>query len=123
MARNVLGEPLAPCSMDPLTGWFRNGLCETGRDDVGLHCVCVVMTDAFLAYSRNQGNDLSTPNPAFGFPGLTAGDRWCLCVQRWKQAWQDGAAPDVVLESTHMSTLEFVDLEVLERHRAATHLD
>ncbi|MDF1701349.1 MAG: DUF2237 domain-containing protein [Planctomycetota bacterium] len=118
MARNVLGEPLVPCSTEPMTGWFRNGLCETGRGDVGLHCVCVIVTDAFLDYSRARGNDLSTPNPAFDFPGLQAGDQWCLCVRRWQEAWQDGAAPAVVLESTHMTTLEFVDLEDLQKHAA-----
>jgi uncharacterized protein (DUF2237 family) len=119
MARNVLGTPLATCSTDPLTGWYRNGLCETGRDDVGLHCVCVRVTEDFLMYSKASGNDLSTPNLEFGFPGLTPGDRWCLCVQRWKQAWEDGAAPEVVLESTHMSTLEFIDLEVLQEYGVA----
>lgn len=118
MARNVLGEPLVPCSTEPMTGWFRNGLCETGRGDVGLHCVCVIVTDTFLDYSRARGNDLSTPNPAFDFPGLQAGDQWCLCVRRWQEAWQDGAAPAVVLESTHMTTLEFVDLEDLQKHAA-----
>ena len=116
MAKNVLGEDLAPCSFDPLTGWFRNGLCETGKGDHGLHCVCAVMTDEFLEYSRSQGNDLITPNPGFGFPGLKAGDAWCLCVSRWKEALEIGLAPPVVLESTHISTLEFVDLADLERH-------
>ncbi len=117
MAKNVLGEDLVPCSMDPLTGWFRNGLCETGRGDDGLHCVCTAMTAEFLAFSRSRGNDLPTPAPEFGFPGLKPGDRWCLCVRRWQEAHEAGMAPRVVLESTHISTLEFVDLEVLEAHR------
>ena len=116
MAKNVLGEDLETCSRDPLTGWFRNGLCETGAGDHGLHCVCAVMTDAFLDFSRARGNDLSTPAPQYGFPGLKAGDRWCLCVSRWKEAFEAGVAPQVVLASTHVSTLEFVDLEDLERH-------
>lgn len=116
MAKNVFGEELEPCSMDPLTGWFRNGLCETGRDDHGLHCVCAEVTAEFLAFSRSRGNDLSSPAPEFGFPGLQPGDRWCLCIQRWKEAYEAGVAPRVVLESTHISTLEFVDLEVLQAH-------
>lgn len=116
MAKNVFGEELKPCSMDPLTGWFRNGLCETGRDDHGLHCVCAEVTAEFLAFSRSRGNDLSSPAPEFGFPGLQPGDRWCLCIQRWKEAYEAGVAPRVVLESTHISTLEFVDLEVLQAH-------
>ena len=116
MAKNVLGEDLAPCSMDPLTGWFRNGRCETGRGDEGLHCVCVVATAEFLAFSRSRGNDLSTPHPGYGFPGLSPGDRWCLCIRRWQEAYEAGMAPQVVLESTHIATLEFVDLEVLQAH-------
>ena len=116
MAKNVLGEDLVPCSMDPLTGWFRNGKCETGRGDVGLHCVCAVVTADFLAFSRSRGNDLSTPAPQYGFPGLEPGDRWCLCVKRWQEAYEAGMAPQVVLESTHIATLEFVDLEVLQAH-------
>ncbi len=118
MARNVLGTPLAVCSVRPLTGFYRNGRCETGRDDVGLHCVCVVATDEFLAFSAARGNDLSTPNPAYAFPGLQAGDRWCLCILRWKEALEAGRAPPVVLEATHISTLEFVALEDLRRHAA-----
>ena len=116
MAKNVLGSDLVSCSTDPMTGWYRNGLCETGDGDVGLHCVCAVMTDGFLAFTRSRGNDLSTPNPAYGFPGLRPGDRWCLCVLRWKEALEAGVAPPVVLESTHMATLEFVDLDVLQAH-------
>ncbi len=116
MARNVLGTPLSICSNKPLTGFYRNGRCETGREDVGLHCVCIVATDEFLAFSASRGNDLSTPNPAYAFPGVKAGDRWCLCILRWKEALEAGRAPQVVLEATHISTLEFVSLEDLKRH-------
>ena len=116
MAKNVRGGDLETCSTDPMTGWFRNGRCETGSGDTGLHCVCAVMTDDFLAFSREQGNDLSTPMPEFGFPGLRAGDRWCLCVTRWKEALLAECAPAVVLDATHISALEFVDRADLERH-------
>jgi uncharacterized protein (DUF2237 family) len=119
MARNVLGTPLAVCSTDPMTGWHRNGKCETGRNDVGLHCVCIVATEAFLRFSREHGNDLSTPDPRSAFPGLKAGDRWCLCVRRWQEAAAAGMAPAVVLEATHISTLEFVGLEELQEHAAS----
>ena len=95
-ARNVLGGELAPCSMDPLTGFYRNGCCETGPHDLGLHTVCAVMTDDFLAFSKARGNDLSTPRPDLAFPGLKAGDRWCLCASRWAEALEAGAAPPVV---------------------------
>lgn len=115
-AKNVLGTELQTCSNDPLTGFYRTGCCETGPEDLGLHLVCTVMTDDFLEFSRLAGNDLSTPMPEYGFPGLTAGDRWCLCVARWKQAFEVGAAPQVVLEATHMSSLEFVSLEELQMH-------
>lgn len=114
-AKNVLGLPLEPCSHDPLTGFYRNGCCDTGREDVGLHLVCIRATRDFLAFSKAVGNDLSTPMPQYEFPGLQAGDRWCLCVERWQQAHQAGKAPKVVLASTHISTLEFVELEVLEQ--------
>jgi hypothetical protein len=113
-ARNVLGEELVPCSLDPVTGFFRNGCCETGPHDVGMHTVCAVMTEAFLAFSREVGNDLSTPRPDLGFPGLKPGDRWCLCAPRWKEALDAGAAPQVVLESTHEETLAIVPLGVLK---------
>jgi uncharacterized protein (DUF2237 family) len=119
-ARNVLGTPLEACSMEPRTGYFRDGCCNTGAGDVGLHLVCAVMTDAFLAFSAARGNDLSTPAPAYAFPGLRAGDRWCLCVSRWKEALEADCAPRVVLEATHISALEFVDLEDLRRHAATT---
>ncbi len=118
MARNVLGTELQPCSTDPLTGFYRTGCCDTGADDVGVHIVCVVVTAAFLAFSAEAGNDLSTPNPAFGFSGLVEGDRWCLCAERWTEALAGGAAPDVVLESTHAAMLEWVDLDALRAHAA-----
>jgi uncharacterized protein (DUF2237 family) len=113
-ARNVLGSELIPCSKDPVTGFFRNGCCETGPEDLGLHTVCAVMTAEFLAYSKAAGNDLSTPIPQYGFPGLKPGDRWCLCAPRWKEALDAGMAPQVVLESTHEETLAIVPLGVLK---------
>jgi len=112
-ATNVLGTELQPCSTDPLTGFYRDGCCNTGAGDEGLHLVCAEMTAEFLEFSQRAGNDLSTPNPMFDFPGLKPGDRWCLCVERWKQAFEQEAAPLVILESTHISTLEFVDLDHL----------
>ncbi len=99
--RNVLGGALAACSFDPLTGFFRDGCCRTRGDDLGQHVVCTRVTEAFLAYSKAQGNDLSTPAPEYRFKGLKPGQRWCLCAQRWLQAWQAGVAPPVVLEATH----------------------
>jgi uncharacterized protein (DUF2237 family) len=116
MPKNVLGGELEPCSTDPMTGFYRDGCCRTGPDDVGLHLVCVEVTDEFLTFSRDRGNDLSTPNPMYQFPGLVSGDRWCLCVERWKEALEVGAAPAVVLGATHISALEFVDLEDLQEH-------
>jgi uncharacterized protein (DUF2237 family) len=113
-ARNVLGGELQPCSLSPRTGFFRNGCCETGPEDVGLHTVCAVMTAEFLAYSRSVGNDLSTPMPDWGFPGLKPGDRWCLCAPRWKEALDAGFAPRVVLEATHEETLAICPLGVLK---------
>ena len=113
-ARNVLGEELTPCSLDPVTGFFRNGCCETGPHDVGMHTVCAVMTADFLSYSKQVGNDLSTPRPDLGFAGLKPGDRWCLCAPRWKEALDAGAAPQLVLESTHEETLAIVPLGVLK---------
>lgn len=117
-ARNVLGTELKPCSLDPMTGFFRNGCCETSHEDVGMHTVCAVMTADFLAYSRSVGNDLSTPLPEAGFPGLRPGDRWCLCAPRWKEALDAGAAPQVVLDSTHEETLAIVPLGILKDHAA-----
>jgi len=115
-ARNVLGGELKPCSMDPVTGFFRNGCCETGPHDFGMHTVCAVMTAEFLAFSKSVGNDLSTPRPDLGFAGLNPGDRWCLCAPRWKEALDAEAAPKVVLESTHEETLAIVPLGVLKDH-------
>ena len=117
-ARNVLGGELQPCSIDPVTGFFRNGCCETGPHDLGLHTVCAVMTAPFLEYSRSVGNDLSTPRPDLQFPGLKPGDRWCLCAPRWKEALDAGAAPPVVLEATHEETLAIVPLGILKDHAA-----
>lgn len=113
-ALNVLGTELRPCSDRPVTGFFRNGCCETSHEDTGLHTVCAVMTAGFLAYSRAAGNDLSTPIPEAAFPGLKPGDRWCLCAPRWKEALDAGAAPRLVLESTHEETLAIVPLGVLK---------
>jgi uncharacterized protein (DUF2237 family) len=113
-AKNVMGGELKPCSMDPVTGFFRNGCCETSHEDVGMHTVCAVMTAEFLAFSKQAGNDLSTPRPEFGFAGLKPGDRWCLCAPRWKEALDAGAAPQVVLEATHEETLAIVPLGVLK---------
>ncbi|CAN5633256.1 DUF2237 domain-containing protein [soil metagenome] len=115
-AKNVLGTNLQSCCESPITGFYRDGKCNTGPGDVGLHIVCVRITPEFLMFSKSKGNDLSTPNPVFGFPGLKPGDHWCLCVTRWKEALEAGVAPPVVLESTHISTLEFIDLEELESH-------
>ena len=116
MARNVLGGELEVCCTNPMTGWYRNGSCDTGPGDHGLHLVCAVMTDEFLAFSKAMGNDLSTPVPEWGFPGLKEGDRWCLCATRWKEALDAEMAPQVVLEATHMSMLEFATLEELKAH-------
>jgi uncharacterized protein (DUF2237 family) len=114
--RNVLGGVLASCSEKPLTGFFRDGCCNTGPQDRGLHTVCAVLTKEFLAFSMSRGNDLSTPRPEFDFPGLNPGDRWCLCAARWKEAYDAGMAPRVVLAATHEATLRIVDLEALKQH-------
>ena len=113
---NVYGEPLAPCSTDPMTGFFRDGCCNTSPEDMGNHTVCVQLTDEFLQFSKQQGNDLSTPNPQFDFPGLQAGDRWCLCATRWLQAYKAGKAPKVYTRSTHFRTMEVVDIKILKAH-------
>lgn len=115
-AINVLGGPLRPCSTEPLTGFYRDACCNTGDEDRGLHTVCAIMTSEFLAFSRSAGNDLSTPLPDYGFPGLKPGDRWCLCAARWKEALDAGQAPYVVLEATHAATLQIVTLAALRRH-------
>lgn len=116
MANNVLGEPLMPCALDPLTGFYRDGCCNTGPEDVGRHVVCAEMTADFLAYSASVGNDLSTPMPEYGFEGLEPGDRWCLCASRWVQAYQAGMAPKVILASTHEAALEVCELEALQAY-------
>ena len=118
-ASNVLGGTLQPCCTSPMTGFYRDGMCNTGAGDFGAHVVCAQMTEEFLTYTQAQGNDLSTPMPAYGFPGLKAGDRWCLCAARWKEALDDGVAPLVVLESTHASALEYVSLDDLKQHAIA----
>jgi uncharacterized protein (DUF2237 family) len=115
-SRNVLGGPLADCSKQPMTGFFRNGCCDTGSEDAGSHTVCVVLTVEFLIFSKSRGNDLSTPRPEFGFAGLNPGDRWCLCAARWKEALDAGRAPLVVLTATHERALEICDLQALKRH-------
>lgn len=115
-ARNVLGEPLRTCCNDPVTGFYRDGYCHTGPEDLGRHTVCVRVTCEFLEFSRSRGNDLSTPHPEFGFPGLKAGDQWCLCAARWQEAFEAGKAPRVALMATHEATLEIIDLEDLKSH-------
>ena len=117
-ARNVLGGELKSCSEEPLTGFYRNGCCETGSEDMGMHTVCAVMTAEFLAFSKSAGNDLSTPHPEYGFDGLKPGDRWCLCAPRWKEALDAGVAPPVVLAATHEETLAITPLGVLRDHAA-----
>jgi uncharacterized protein (DUF2237 family) len=112
--RNVLGGPLEACSRSPMTGYFRDGCCRTGEDDLGRHTVCAVMTDEFLTFSKSRGNDLVTPRPEWRFPGLNAGDRWCLCALRWREAYEAGCAPRVVLEATHERTLDVVPLDWLQ---------
>lgn len=114
--KNVLGTELKSCSDDPKTGFYRDGCCNTGAEDVGIHIVCAEMTAEFLAFSQQQGNDLSTPMPQFQFPGLKPGDKWCLCVMRWVEALEAGVAPRVDLEATHVSVLEFASRDDLERH-------
>ena len=113
---NVLGGELQSCSLDPLTGFYRTGCCENHGDDPGVHVVCAVMTDEFLAFSKAAGNDLSTPHPQFGFAGLRPGDRWCLCAPRWQEALDAGAAPRVVLRATHEGALDHCALDDLKRH-------
>jgi len=114
VAKNVVGTDLEDCSLDPLTGFYREGCCDTGAEDAGVHTVCAVMTAEFLEFSMEQGNDLTTPR--FGLPGLKPGDRWCLCASRWVEALDAGLAPPVVLEATHAATLEFAALSDLARH-------
>ncbi|MEM1125120.1 MAG: DUF2237 domain-containing protein [Bacteroidota bacterium] len=119
-ARNVLGDPLLVCSTDPLTGFYRDGCCHTGADDIGTHVVCAEMTEAFLAFTKARGNDLSTPRPEYRFPGLKPGDRWCLCASRWREALMAGVAPPVHLAATHEGALRFVALDDLRDHALST---
>jgi len=114
--KNVLGGELESCSENPVTGFYRTGCCDTGPDDIGLHAVCVVASAEFLEFSRRVGNDLSTPNSAWGFPGLQPGDRWCLCAARWKEAYDAGCAPPVILKATSAAALAVVNLQQLQEH-------
>jgi uncharacterized protein len=116
MARNILGGELEPCSLDPVTGYYRDGCCNTGSGDMGVHTVCVVMTDEFLEFSKARGNDLSTPHPEWGFAGLKSGDQWCLCAPRWQEAFEAGQAPQVILAATHELTIEWCDRDALLAH-------
>jgi len=113
---NVLGDPLDPCGLDPVTGFYRDGCCNSGPDDVGSHTVCAVVSREFLEHQASTGNDLSTPRPEYGFPGLQPGDRWCVCASRWLEAYADGAAAPVVLASTHVRALELIPLQTLREH-------
>jgi uncharacterized protein len=115
-SRNVLGTTLETCSMKPLTGFYRNGCCDTGREDLGSHTVCVIATAEFLQFSKSRGNDLSTPVPEYGFPGLKPGDRWCLCAPRWQEALEAGSAPRVVLRATHAGALQYCSLVDLKKY-------
>ncbi|HQT82186.1 MAG: hypothetical protein B7Z60_07880 [Ferrovum sp. 37-45-19] len=115
-AKNVLGEALEACSYSPLTGFYRDGCCHTGVEDLGTHTVCAVMTEEFLQFSKERGNDLSTPRPEYRFKGLKAGDKWCLCARRWREAYEAGMAPQVVLQSTHEKTLSIVSLGALTQY-------
>jgi len=116
MAKNVLGDTLQTCSQQPLTGFYRDGCCNTGPEDAGRHIVCAVVTPDFLEFSRSRGNDLVTPAPQYGFPGLKPGDRWCLCVDRWVEAFQAGKAPWIVLRATHESVREVIPVEILNQY-------
>jgi uncharacterized protein (DUF2237 family) len=118
MSINVLGQALQPCSFNPLTGFFRDGCCNHDPSDQGQHIVCAIMSDAFLRFSQQAGNDLSTPRPEYDFVGLKAGDRWCLCARRWLQALQAGAAPQIILAATHEEILDLISLETLVAHAA-----
>lgn len=113
MDKNIFGQPLIPCSTEPMTGFYRDGCCNTGDEDRGVHTVCVELTEEFLEFSKSCGNDLSTPIPQFGFDGLKPGDKWCLCAARWVEALRSGKAPKVILEATNEKTLEYVDIDTL----------
>ena len=116
MGGNVFGEPLKICCTDPMTGYFRDGLCKTATEDRGTHTVCAIMSDEFLSFSATRGNDLITPMPYYQFPGLKAGDKWCLCVKRWIEAEKAGKAPKLILEATHEKTLEYTSLDILVKY-------
>ena len=118
---NVFGEPLEACSQNPVTGFFRNGCCDTCADDLGSHTVCVVMTREFLTYSLEKGNDLTTPRPEFEFPGLRAGDQWCLCASRWLEAHAAGKAPKLRLRSTHQAATEIIDIQTMRQYAVDVH--
>ena len=111
---NIFNEPLEACSFDPVTGFFRSGCCETSEQDTGSHTVCAIMTEEFLKFSKSKGNDLSTPVPAFDFPGLNSGDRWCLCAARWLEAYEAGAAPSIIARATHRRALEIIPMEAMK---------
>lgn len=113
---NVYGLPIEGCSKDPLTGFYRDGFCKTGEEDIGTHVICAQMTEEFLLFSKSRGNDLITPMPQWRFPGLKPGDQWCLCALRWREAWEAGVAPPVCLDCTNIKALEYVPLEVLEMY-------
>ena len=119
-AKNVLGSELKPCCRFPMTGFYRDGYCRTGSEDIGQHTVCIRVTAKFLEYSRSVGNDLTTPYPEMDFPGLIEGDQWCLCAERWQEAFEAGAAPEVVLEATEESALKIIQLEDLKKHAASS---
>ena len=121
--RNVFGEPLEPCGTDPVTGFYRDGCCNTGTEDLGNHTVCAVVSAEFLAHQRTVGNDLSTPRPEYGFAGLRPGDRWCVCADRWLQAYEDGAAAPIVLAATHQRALEVVPADALHEHAVDVPMD
>jgi len=120
MDKNIFGEDLITCSNDPLTGFFRDGCCNTGKQDRGVHTVCAIMTDEFLTFSKKMGNDLSTPRPHYEFKGLKAGDKWCLCAARFKQAYEHNCAPFVLLEATNEKTLDIIDMDILLEHAYKT---
>ena len=113
---NVFGEPLILCGINPMTGAFRNGCCDTGQLDTGTHTVCAIITDAFLTFSKLKGNDLTQPYPQYNFPGLINGDRWCLCILRWLEAYRAGMAPEIILEACHQKTLDYVSLDTLKKY-------
>ncbi len=116
---NVLGGPLEACGCEPMTGWFRDGICRSDTSDVGQHTICCIINDRFLTYSKAQGNDLATPMPEFGFPGLHSGDHWCLCASRWRQAYDDGVPPNVRLQATHIDALHVIELDILREYAHA----